>query len=73
MEATPKHGEWHGLPKNKPKIAVFLFSYIKISVGVVFPSCSCVKVLAYFLKVLFCQCKLSLTELILLARFEVSP
>lgn len=70
MEATSKHGEWHGLPKKIIKIV--LFSYLKDGMGMLFPSCSCVKVLAYFLKILYCQQKLSLVEL-LLASFEISP
>lgn len=40
--------------KKKRKIVDFLFSYLKISIGMFFPSCSCVKVLAYFLKILYC-------------------
>lgn len=57
---------------NKIQNLEFLFSYLKISVGMLFPFCSCVKLLAYFFEVLCCQYKLSLMELILLARFEIS-
>lgn len=45
------------------KIVDFLFPYRRISVGMLFPSCSCVNVLAWFLQVLCCKVSLLLLGL----------